>query len=498
MNIRKPSAHQKEIFNFIQRELGNLIVNATAGSGKTTTILECLKLIPINKSILFVSFSNTIVNELKERSPKHVKVSTLHSLGFSILRNKNKNLKLNNNKYFGIVLEQVNKLEQLKHKDDRKPIKEVYIQVYQILEIIQAIKLTYSYQKTETIREMGQFYGLEVTNENIDISLYVLTKTRNLDDTIDFADMLYKSLTTERLVYPKYDYIFYDEVQDSNTAQLKLIEKLLKPTSRLITVGDWNQAIYGFSFANQQSLEYLKNRKNTKILPLSVSYRCAKNIVLEAQKVNSEILPHPDKEDGVVRRGYFEEIDKGDMIVCRNTKPLIITYIKLLEDKKYAYVVGSDYGNKIVKYFDTFTLRGAIRDVEIVEGKIVKHLVKVKSSLLEIGIKDPTKHQKFQDEKEICSVLSILLKTWGVKDLINRVEDMFRVDTNKDIIKLMTIHRSKGLENNRVFFIDKFNKIRLIPSKFADQEWELQQERNIEFVGITRAKSELVYIEITD
>ena len=62
----------------------------------------------------------------------------------------------------------------------------------------------------------------------------------------------------------------------------------------------------------------------------------------------------------------------------------------------------------------------------------------------------------------------------------------------------MTIHRSKGLENNRVFFIDKFNKIRLIPSKFADQEWELQQERNIEFVGITRAKSELIYIEITD
>lgn len=55
---------------------------------------------------------------------------------------------------------------------------------------------------------------------------------------------------------------------------------------------------------------------------------------------------------------------------------------------------------------------------------------------------------------------------------------------------LSTIHKAKGLENDRVFFLCP----ELIPSRFATQPWQYEQERNLKYVAITRAKRELIYV----
>jgi len=57
-------------------------------------------------------------------------------------------------------------------------------------------------------------------------------------------------------------------------------------------------------------------------------------------------------------------------------------------------------------------------------------------------------------------------------------------------IVLSTIHKSKGLENDRVFFLLP----ELLPSRFATMDWQLEQEENLRYVAITRAKKELVYV----
>jgi superfamily I DNA/RNA helicase len=55
---------------------------------------------------------------------------------------------------------------------------------------------------------------------------------------------------------------------------------------------------------------------------------------------------------------------------------------------------------------------------------------------------------------------------------------------------LSTIHKAKGLENDRIFFLCP----ELIPSKYATQPWQYEQEANLKYVAITRAKQELIYV----
>ena len=77
-----PSIYQEAVFNFIQNEAGSAVVQAVAGSGKTTTIVQALKLIPQNESILMLAFNKSIAEELSSRVPSHVVVSTFHSCAF--------------------------------------------------------------------------------------------------------------------------------------------------------------------------------------------------------------------------------------------------------------------------------------------------------------------------------------------------------------------------------------------------------------------------------
>ena len=75
------SPQQQEIMQVCRTEDCHLIIEALAGTGKTTTILEALKVLPRNQKVAFVCFNKTIATELQGRVPRGVLASTLHSLG---------------------------------------------------------------------------------------------------------------------------------------------------------------------------------------------------------------------------------------------------------------------------------------------------------------------------------------------------------------------------------------------------------------------------------
>ena len=83
----KPSKFQQAIYDFITDGKGNAVVSAVAGSGKTTTLLNALKLIPTNKRVLFLAFNKSIAKELQERVPNtpNIHVKTVHGFGYSSL-----------------------------------------------------------------------------------------------------------------------------------------------------------------------------------------------------------------------------------------------------------------------------------------------------------------------------------------------------------------------------------------------------------------------------
>lgn len=82
------STYQKNILDYIQNNNGNLLVDAKAGSGKTSTLILISDLIKQqNKNCLFLAFNKSIVNELNEKvDSSHCLVKTVHSLGLSFLR----------------------------------------------------------------------------------------------------------------------------------------------------------------------------------------------------------------------------------------------------------------------------------------------------------------------------------------------------------------------------------------------------------------------------
>ena len=106
MNDKKWSNYQIDIFNAIKNSNKNIIVNAVAGSGKTTTIVEAckrLKLFP-NK-VQFLAFNKSIANELAEKLKGYAQVNTLHSFGYAVLRNafKGKRIIIDDKKYIRLL-----------------------------------------------------------------------------------------------------------------------------------------------------------------------------------------------------------------------------------------------------------------------------------------------------------------------------------------------------------------------------------------------------------
>ena len=76
----------------------------------------------------------------------------------------------------------------------------------------------------------------------------------------------------------------------------------------------------------------------------------------------------------------------------------------------------------------------------------------------------------------------------SVPELKKLINNIFSDDIKG--IMLSTIHKAKGLENDRIFFLCP----ELIPSKYATQPWQYEQEANLKYVAITRAKKELIYV----
>lgn len=308
----QPSPQQLAIFDAIASADHNILVDAKAGSGKTTTIVEGTKRIPrgtelLPPSIVFLAFNKNIAETLKEKLPRGVQSSTFHSLGFRALKDGNivdRNVKIDARKCAKLVWNAMDR----NHPDVRATI--------QLVSLAKSLNPTErSEDRTVHNSEFHAFWNnimkhYDVILENpvraFNVADKVLRKSNEMLDVIDFDDMLYLPIL-HGCLFDKQDWIFVDEAQDTNDIQLEILERLqksrnennntyngrsdienyekkLQNSSRLIAVGDPHQAIYGFRGANSDSMSRIAKRFSCKTYPLSVSYRCPKAVVREAQR----------------------------------------------------------------------------------------------------------------------------------------------------------------------------------------------------------------------
>lgn len=520
-----PSKYQKDIFNFIKNGTENAIISAVAGSGKTTTLVKALEQIPSDKTVLFLAFNKSIADELKVRVPQtsNITVKTVHGFGYTVLRNQFE-VEIDNKKY-GKMLKDIISFHTNKTKSSIEKYKFDKTHLAYISKMSSAVKTDEGDNKDffgdvinltnlgrlhlidteiklngiEKLNELAKIHSVGNEDGESEVAWYLIKLGSSYVNEIDYTDMVYLPNVLHVLQTEVYDFVFIDECQDLNTCQRHLMEKAIKPeTGRFIAVGDPKQAIYGFAGADYESFKKLCDIPNTIQLPLSVTYRCGTSIIDMIKHINPFIKTVTKARAGEVLHNFsYKDIQDGDMVLCRQTFPVVSLCIKLLSEGKRAYIVGSDIGLSLIKMIgdcqrvsEEFNMTNVFSRLYNEKSKIIDKLMK------NHGI---SKSEALEDSfvimyNEKIQVIEALSKDiTDPNEVIAKIHGIFS-DTKKVGICLSTIHKSKGLESDRVFILQR----ELMPSKYATLPWQMEQEDNLMYVAYTRAKNTLGFISDYD
>lgn len=297
---------------------GPVMVFAGAGTGKTKTLIsrivymvkEC-NIRPFN--ILAITFTKKATNEMRERlysllgnEAKLVHISTIHSLCAMILRRHASKLGYNRN------------FEVIDEDDQVKVINEVY-------------KNNDVNKKTLTPRVAIKNIG-DYKNGSCNELLGMLTKVYEdyqaylkQHNMVDFDDLL---MLTNQLFIENQDvlefyqnefkYILVDELQDTNSIQYEIVNKLVGNNQNIFAVGDDDQSIYSFRGAKiENMIKFKEDYPKAKIIKLVQNYRST-NMILKGSNAlikNNKIREPKElysknegsKNDVIVQEAYYYE-----------------------------------------------------------------------------------------------------------------------------------------------------------------------------------------------
>lgn len=496
----KASKYQKAIFREIEEGTSNIVIEAAAGSGKTTTIMKAIEKVPSDKSVLVIAFNRDIVAELKNRlkGKRDATVMTLHGLGLSIVRGYMRGINPNINEYKYRTYLHDNLKYLTKHNLYGGGKSDFYRMLNCVMRIIDLGRCCLCDTRKD-MDEMCKRYGILTKKDEVDVAMASIEWGKNNNGTIDYGDMVWLPHALDmRNSRMKYDYVFIDECQDLNMAQMELFKSCIKEGGRFIAVGDKNQGIYAFSGADSKSFDKIKSSENTISLPLSITYRCAKEIVEIARKIVPTIEANPDNDTvGIVDDGTTEmDITDNAMVLCRNNAPLIELYIKLLSSGRKCFVRGREIGTNMISLLYT-TSSGELNSdlsgtgvfselfMDLLNDKDM--IAKMNKLSDEEAIMDSAIQSKY-DMIQSLKTLSVGCRTKN--ELIEKIKGVF-TDTDEDGIALSTVHKAKGLEADDVFILEHS----LMPSTSATREWEIEQEDHLLYVAYTRAKKRLSFMK---
>jgi hypothetical protein len=241
--MNEPSPEQQTILDFTKKYPYSLLVEALAGSGKTTTLIEILKVLP-QASAIVLAFNTRIADEMSKRLPKLprnklVHVKTLHSAGLWITKQHFPRLVVDKTVSEELVSRACAKGTSLK-------VRGAALKLLRLAKDFQhdlALDAGYAhvlasdfgvFDKIESGPDMQKV--VEVTQKAYELSLDIAERTK-----IDFSDMTWLPLVLDLEPPSRYKAVLLDEAQDVNPNQLAMVEKLIAPGGRIIACGDKHQ-----------------------------------------------------------------------------------------------------------------------------------------------------------------------------------------------------------------------------------------------------------------
>ena len=543
----KPSTYQQDILDFfLNNPQSNMLVNALAGSGKSTT--ACMLSEHSKTSDLYIAFNASVVEEFKKKikNPK-TKVMTMHSLAYSIMlynveqeskdsgekpkgfgsQRSKRTVSLDNFKPHKILDEEITKrygryIEFAK----RVFLKDNYVNLYNLCRLT----LTDMSSNKDVSRLIDDhvlflYYGDEGYSapdiSEITSTLKILdTKSRQQFETqgvIDFTDML--QITFNKLKYDNwevpywalYTNIYCDEVQDFSNIQLNFLKFIKRTKGRYVFIGDFHQAIYNFAGANAQAFNQIpKMFAPVETFDLPICYRCAKS---HLSRVNREygipILPCDDAPLGFVKtidKNKISEYAKaGDMVISRKNKWIAEVVLDLARNGTPIFIEDKEMVVAIKRQI----LSSKCTSVGTLEKFLQKVISNYNKKLFEIVSKNVREggheeerleavaetNSKIDNTSFLLEILEGYLENHTPSDSVSKFSDfvdkLLNTTPSPDCVRLCSIHKAKGLEATNVFVLNEAK----INFDFRNSKEQNVQEKNLSYIATTRAKEGLYLVK---
>lgn len=483
----RTSPFQQAIYDAVGNpQGGNLNVRAVAGSGKTTTLVGAAERVPSTARCVFLAFNKSIATELGQRLPQHFQARTFHSLCYTpVIRT------------LGVKSVNADKLRDIIRDELDEDVAKMYAPfIKRLVGLARNAGIGCLVPNRDDVWEaLVEQHDLTVDHddasieEGINFSKSILALS-NAKAECDFDDLLYFAVL-KKISLPKFNWVFVDEAQDTNAIQREILRKIMLSDSRLVAVGDPAQAIYGFRGADSNSMSLIAEEFKCRELPLSVTYRCATSIVEYAQDYVPDIVAREGAPTGSVNDWNTEwkltQLRAEDLVVCRTTAPLIDLGWKLMRARIPLRILGREIGDGLISLVKKCDKRGGNVDamVERLETWRDREMAKAQAK------GQDSKAEAIEDKANAILLLAADLPEHRrtVAEIISVIGSLFSGEGNR--VTLSTVHKAKGLEAEQVWWLGRS----LCPSRWAKQEWQQQQERNIMYVAITRAKNTLNMVE---
>ncbi len=502
------SVYQQGVFDWIDSGHGDAVVNAVAGSGKTTTLLQAASRLKVRRA-LFVAFNKLIAEELSKRlqeSDSIMQASTIHSLGKSCLDAAIGKTKVVGNKYVKLCRNFL-KGQQIEHEGI----------VRNLNKLVSFAQLTLAQPTESNLIQIVLHYDLkdiQIRDDMWDtlvlgVRIVLEAGQRQAQDehVIDFNDMVWLPNILPGVKPPQYDFLFVDECQDLNAAQLELIMQCRAVGGRFLFVGDPRQSLYGFAGADTESVNKIIKRTGATVLPLSICYRCPTSVVELARQVVPEIEPSPFAcagEIAVVPAGLLASVTPGVentvAILCRTTAPLVSACLKMLQSGKRAIVRGKDIGAQIIDIIEKIS---TVKRRTIGIDDLPEALANYRSVQLAALRAKEDNELAIESLYDRCDTVEALHSGYlaecaethaseSLEGLKQYIETKFDDTVSEDCFIYSTVHKSKGLEFHSVYIL---NGDQTMPHPAAKAGWQAEQEQNIIYVALTRAKRTLCFLD---
>lgn len=466
--IYKNIKETNEQFKIISNESSFLLVNAFAGTGKTTTLIKFAETRPSFK-FLYLAFNKSIANASSEKFTKNVSVLTAHSIAYKHIGYKYKN-KLKDLKYIDIK-------NYLKNNFDFSNSKISILSK----NIINSIN-DYCYSAYNNIKDVIDFqydYGLE-RQAYLDILNNIWEKMIDLESDFPVSHDFYLKLFQLSNINLNYDYILFDEAQDANPAIMDIVLKQNKKYGKkIILIGDIHQSIYSF----RGSENTFKKIKNIEKLYLTQSFRFGNEIASAVNSIISVLKNESNELKGnlnIIDSTTNFNVNERFTILCRTNANLFLKACELAEKNKKVFYIGGLSSYNFFKIKDIENLYNGRND--LIKDTYISSFKSFEGFYKEIKeIKDT----------ELINLSRIVDKYKGkTQDIYKKIKSLEVLEIKNSDVVLSSVHKSKGLEFDQVWlsndFLDFINE-----DNFLNINMIREEEVNILYVAASRAKKNL-------